>query len=161
MATAITALANVTISGSATTTVTFSSIVGTYRDLFLVISGTNSVDANLYFRLNGDSASNYYINGISGNGSTASAQNGNYSGWFFNANARIGTGIANFTFDILDYAATDKHKNALVAANRADAATERFAMRWANTAAITSIVATVTAGNLVAGTSFALYGVSA
>jgi hypothetical protein len=161
MASALTPLANLTISGSSTASVTFSSISSAYRDLMLVVSGTNSVDANLYFRLNGDSGSNYNATGMSGNGSSASPQGGNYSGIFFNANARIGTSAANFKLDFLDYSATDKHKTVLYLADRSDSATERWVSRWSNTAAISSIVGTVTSGNLVAGTTFALYGVSA
>lgn len=163
MASAWTPMANITISGSSTTSVTFSSISGAYRDMVLVVSGTNSVDANLYFRFNGDSGSNYWNIGMRGNGSSAlqAGGGGSSTGFFFNNSARIGTSEAMFSLNFLDYSVTDKHKSYLVSADRADAATERYFGRWDNTAAITSIVATVTSGNLVAGTTFTLYGVTA
>lgn len=159
--TALTGLANYTVSGSSTTTVTFSSISGSYRDLVLSINGTNSVDANLYVRFNSDSGSNYDYVLLYGNGSSVTAGSGNQTGMFFNNLARIGTAQSHFLLNIMDYAATDKFKSALIAADKSSAATERFYFRWANTAAITSITCTVASGNLVAGTTLELYGVSA
>lgn len=157
---AITAIANATISGSTTTTVTFSSITSAYRDILVVVSGTNSVDANLVFRFNSDSGSTYTRIGISGNGSTFSSSLSSLTGINFNNNARIGTTAANFALQVMDYVATDKHKPVLAISDRSDAAAERHMFRWANTAAITSISALVTGGNLVAGTTFTLYGIS-
>lgn len=156
-----TPLAEYTVSGSSTTSVTFSSISALYRDLVLVINGTNSVDANLYLRFNSDSGSNYDYALMYGNGSSAVAGSGNQTGIFFNNVARIGTAQSQFEINILDYAQTNKKKTLLASADRAGAATERYVFRWDNTAAITTIACIVASGNLVAGTTFTLYGVSA
>jgi hypothetical protein len=160
MATAITPLANLTVSGSTTTTVTFSSISGLYRDLMLVINGQNSADANMYLRFNGDSATNYFAVYLSGTGSSATSGTESNTGFFFNDNSRIGTENAMFTVNILDYTATDKHKVYSAGATRAGQGVERHIGRWANTSAITSISVNVASGNLVAGTTLALYGIA-
>ena len=55
--------------GSAQATVTFSSIVGTYRDLVLIINSTpttSNVTGNM--RFNSDTGVNYYMTGMRGNG---------------------------------------------------------------------------------------------
>lgn len=153
-------LANLTVTGSSTNTVTFSSIDGSYRDLVLVINGTNSVDANLYLRINSDTA-NYAGVLMFGNGSSVGSFTDAPTGIFFNNYARIGTAASQFVLNFMDYSATDKHKTVLASADKSSAATERYCYKWGSTSAITNIVCTVTTGNLVAGSTFALYGVSA
>lgn len=158
---AIVALANTTITGSSTTSVTFSSISSSYRDLLLVVSGTNSVDTNLVIRFNGDTSSNYAGVVIYGTGTAASTVWNSSTGLNFNTATRFGTGPAVFAFNIFDYTQTNKSKHVSVIADRHDTNTARWIMRWNSTTAITSVTALVTGGNMVADTTLTLYGVSA
>lgn len=65
----MTLLSTTTLSGSS---VTVSSISGSYTDLKIVIKNAyNSGDSDLYFRLNGDTGSNYQYVFINSNGSSA------------------------------------------------------------------------------------------
>jgi alpha-D-ribose 1-methylphosphonate 5-triphosphate synthase subunit PhnL len=151
-------IANTTL-GSNTASVTFSSIVGTYRDLLLVVQGTTTSGQNVTLQFNSDTGSNYIIAhmyGGSGQGTSTVTSTFMYANYFANWDSVQ----ANIVANILDYTATDKHKTALIRDNSTSTYTEAIAGRWANTAAITSIK--VAASTLFStGTSFALYGVVA
>jgi hypothetical protein len=61
--------------GSATATVTFSTISGSYTDLILVISAFTGDDLAAYtIRLNGDTGSNYSVTSLEGQGTSAVSQ---------------------------------------------------------------------------------------
>lgn len=162
MASAYKALANLTLSSSAST-VTFSSISGNYRDLVLVISDIKmSTDATVYIRYNSDTGSNYNQVFMSGQGSVTASQSANSTRFdigYYTYASTTDTGF-NIEADILDYTATDKHKTAIVRSNRASAGTESFAARWASTSAITTIALIASTGTFSSGTKFALYGVT-
>lgn len=157
------ALANVTL-GSSAASVTFSSINQGYRDLVLVVNGTwanTNSSAQMRFEFNSDTTStNYNRVSMYGDGSTAysAASNTNSfpgSSWGFGNPAPLWQVVANF----LDYSATDKHKSYLVRTDDAANSLSANALRWSNTAAITSI--RVAAGlSLGAGTTLALYGIA-
>lgn len=162
MATAITPLANITLSSSAST-VTFSSISQAYRDLVLVLSPIATSETNLIIRFNSDSGSNYsYVNmngnqysGTgSGNGTANAIRTGTWS--------LIPTSAGFFQkTEIFDYSVTDKHKTVLTRIDRPTISTEAWSHRWASTSAITSIVIAAEGVSLASGTVIALYGVSA
>jgi hypothetical protein len=67
-----TPLATVTL-GSSASSVTFSSIPATYRDLILVVDGTTNATHNVGMRFNGDTGNNYFMVTAFGNGSTTSS----------------------------------------------------------------------------------------
>jgi hypothetical protein len=156
---AMTPVANTTLS-SATANVTFSSIVGTYRDLILVVQGSTTGAANVRFRFNGDSGSNYnfvFFAGAAGQQvSGTTTQDYMYANYYANWD----TGQANVIINIMDYAQTDKHKIVAIRSNAPTTYTEAIAGRWASTSAITSIAINAS-GQFATGTSFSLYGVSA
>ena len=60
----------------------------------------------------------------------------------------------------MDYSATDKHKSALSRANNAEIGTMASALRWANTAAITSIESFAFSNSWAAGGTVNLYGIA-
>jgi hypothetical protein len=159
---AYTALANVTL-GSNTSTVTFTSISQSYRDLVLVIEGRSTISENPTMRFNADTGSNYPMVNMYGTGSLARSA-GSGSAYFF-----IGYGVtfesayrASAIINIMDYSATDKHKSVLIRDDNSVIATEAQAGRWASTAAVNSISCFFNFGaNWTTGTTFALYGVSA
>jgi hypothetical protein len=155
-------LATITLASSAST-ITFSSIPATYRDLILVTSATISAAATSsggFIRFNGDTGSNYTRvmmfaeSSISSNQATQT----NLDMWAESQNSP-----AIVRFDILDYSATDKHKTALSRADRGGVRTVASANRWANTAAITSITITSPdsgSKSYIAGSTFNLYGIA-
>ena len=161
MASAITALATTTLGANASS-VTFSSIPATYRDLRLVVSGAESAagstDARL--RANGDAGLNYTRVYIFGDG--ASAVSGTNTMTEFQAWYAADT-VGNAIIDIMDYAQTDKHKTLLTRSNNASATsngTSAQAQRWASTAAITSLTWSLTSTyTFNAGTTISLFGI--
>ena len=155
-----TPLANITLSGAAST-VTFSSISGSYRDLVLIIEntqGTGTTAAGLRLRFNSDTGSNYsYVNMV-GSGSATSSGSGTLTEV---VGGLVDPAKSIVVYNILDYSATDKHKTVLVRGDNSAVNTTATAVRWAHTAAITTILAYPSSGTFAAGSSFALYGVSA
>jgi hypothetical protein len=152
-----TPLATVTL-GSSASSVTFSSISATYRDLVIVLDGTATANTVLRFRYNGDTGNNYERVGMSGNGTSASPFSG------VNTSLRLvgwRTARTNAIHQVMDYSATDKHKTSLTRANATDSETVAAAGRWANTAAITSIELSLDANQFATGSTFALYGIAA
>lgn len=159
---AYTALANVTL-GSNATTVTFSSISQSFRDLVLVGQVQHNSGASpLFGRINGLSTGIYQTVRMSGDGSsTSSSATGLVSSLDFAVgNNLIGTSLNNiFTIQYMDYSATNKQKSILVRAGRDDFMVMATAGRAADTNAITSLNLFIN-GQFVAGSTFSLYGVS-
>ena len=151
-----TPLANVTL-GSTTLSVTFSSIPATYRDLILITNGKATAGDDYFILFNGDTAgSNYSKVLMVGNGSSAAS----FASISSNAAAIYETdGV--WIHQIMDYSATDKHKTCLVRSNTAGTNVIAGTTRWANTAAITSVIVKPGSANLVSGSTFSLYGVIA
>jgi hypothetical protein len=155
-----TPLANVTL-GSAASSLTFSSIPATYRDLIVVVSAAGSTTLEGRLRLNGDSGSNYNYNRMSGSGSAATgADAANQSSAFLSAIAQATTTARmQMNINIMDYSATDKHTTIINRADQAENGTDAIVNRWANTAAVTSVQILTSTGNWASGSTFALYGV--
>lgn len=159
MASAIVALANITL-GSAQASVTFGSIPATYRDLRLVISAkVVTQGAPLQIRFNGDSGSNYSTIYMYGTGSSSGSGSATTSLGYLDVLGADTTAPTVNTLDIMDYSATDKHKTAINRNSAPANGAQAMAIRWANTAAITSMVLDTGNGNYATGTSFALYGI--
>jgi hypothetical protein len=162
-----TPLSNITL-GSTATSVTFGSIPATYRDLILIIEGSPADTSfpAVWLRANSDTGSNYSYVRMTGNGSSAASLS-NASQTVLQIGSAFGLGgttasRANFVVQIMDYSATDKHKSVLSRANTPNNGVEAATSRWANTAAITTIQALVSAGaGFATGTTFSLYGVIA
>ena len=145
---------------SASASVTFSSIPSGYRDLVLVFE-VKGATTNAYtgLRFNGDSGSNYSYVNMRGNGSSALSNSGTLN------NAAVGavfseastTEAATAIVQIMDYSATDKHTT-LLTRDKSVGIVSASAVRWANTAAVTSIQILDTGGaNYAAGSTFSLY----
>jgi len=154
-----TPLATVTL-GSSASSVTFSSIPATYRDLIIVLDGTSSQTDSGCVRFNGDSGNNYSTVLMGGNGSTTFSDSiPNSSKAFFGTKF---TNRTNAIIQVMDYSATDKHKTFLARESTAQNEVRADCARWANTAAITSIeLSHFGATNFSTGSTFSLYGVIA
>ena len=155
-----TALANVTL-GSTASTVTFSSINQTYRDLLLVTTAIGSVSTNLNGRLNNDTGSAYHFVSAGGNGSTTLSQSGGPGTAFLWNDRSLLTTTTPLTtiINFMDYSVTDKHKTVLVRSGNSANGVSMLVNRWESTSAITTILIYPGSGSFAIGSSFALYGV--
>lgn len=155
-----TAIASQTLTSSASS-VTFSSIPGTFRDLVLVAQATTTGATTRAIRLqfNSDTGSNYSVVNMSGDGSSASSTTSTTTSFTVGPCAMtiVGQGI----MQIMDYSATDKHKSVLTRNDNAEGSLTAYAQRWANTSAVTSIYLFPNLDSFAAGSTFSLYGVSA
>lgn len=164
MATALTPLANLTL-GSSAASVTFSSISGSYRDLLLVgqFSATAST-STAYIEFNGVAN---FCSSVTMAGNGTSIYSANNSGP--DAQAALGqwTGTTNtslnhaLSVNFLDYAQTDKHKSVLYRNSASAAGAEAGCIRFASTSALSSFRIFLNSSTFIAGSTFALYGVSA
>jgi hypothetical protein len=154
-----TALATRTLASTATS-VTFSSIPATYRDLICVVStpAPSSSPASVLLQINSDTGSNYsYVNMRGTGAATASAT----ETITYVAVAQISTSQNNFIVQFLDYSTTDKHKSILSRSNSPAHLVLATAGRWANTAVITSFKLDMGGATFAVGSTFSLYGVIA
>lgn len=166
------AIATNTVSGSSTTTVTFSSISSTYTDLFIVFSGSFSAgDTSLVIRFNGDTGSNYSYTLLEGNGSSASSTRGTSTDKIYLSALAVsigsGTNISTQTINVMNYANTTTYKTAIGRVNTASNSTSYLGTSagvglWRNTAAINSVSLIAGGGyTITAGSTFTLYGILA
>ena len=155
-----TALANITL-GSSASSVSFSSIPASFRDLVLVINADGTSQTELYVRMNGDTASTYTAIRMQGSGSVAaSATYSGTGGMRLNGNGDIMTDFSfNAVIQLLDYSATDKHK-LLLSRTSSSGGVDANAGRWPSTSAITSVRAYPNVGSFDVGSTFALYGIA-
>lgn len=145
---------------SAASTVTFSSISGTYTDLRIVYATTASGDAGNFLRFNSDGSSNYSRTGLYGNGSSAGS-NIDTSATGIYGPFTMSSAITSNTIDIMNYSNATTYKTCLVRAGAANNSTLVSAGLWRSTSAITSISITCDGANFVAGSTFTLYGIKA
>jgi len=154
---------------SATATVTFSSISGSYTDLVLVAIGKTtdgSAYKNLFVKPNNDTNANYSRTYVGGDGSTTySNRTTNISDGlqcgYLQGSGSIQTSITSF----FNYSNTTTYKTVLTRyggnTDGADKQTNAQVGLWRSTSAITSLVLSASAGNIDAGSTFTLYGIKA
>lgn len=148
--------------GSAQSSVTFSSISGSYTDLVLVVSGkrdTGSAD-DFLVRFNGDSGSNYSRTFLYGDGTTAaSGRESNQT------SAKLlymdSTNWTATTLVFFNYSNSTTYKTAMNRTNLPGVVTSTNVALWRNTAAITSISITASSNNIASNSTFTLYGIKA
>lgn len=152
------ALATLTASGGETS-VTFSSIPASYRDLVLIIKTTSASITNQLLRINGDSGSNYSYVTMTGDSGGASSGSGTLTSALLTQSSKTD----NFSItQLMDYSATDKHTTLL--SRQKDGTDEQvhgYAGRWANTAAVTSLEIRTSSNSYASGSTFSLYGIEA
>lgn len=158
------AIATTTVSSS-TSTITFSSIPGTYTDLRLVAQAKCSGTRDLEFRFNGDAGTNYSTTWLFNNSNSLGTAKGNnqtfgYLDW-------VGASTDDnytATVDIMNYSNTTTYKTVLNRAGRAAVGSDVVVNMWRSTAAITSISLSfqhVGGATIEAGSIFSLYGIAA
>lgn len=150
--------------GSSQSSVTFSSISGSYTDLVLVIGGTSNGLAGCTLQFNGDTGSNYSNTVMYGIYTTAGIQNARST----NATnigdlGQLDTIESTVIIQIQNYSNSTTNKTVL---GKGGTTTNGIIMAavglWRNTAAITSIVVGIqNAKTFSSGTVFSLYGIAA
>lgn len=156
---AMTALQTTTL-GTSASSVTFSSIPATYRDLYLVIfAKTTAGSYGFEARLNGDSGNNYsriQMGAITSRFTGTSSASNAMESFIFNTSTSGQIAI----MQIMDYSATDRTKTILVRSNDGDYITLATGYRWADTSAVTSVLVQGNDGeSLAAGSTLSLYGI--
>ena len=158
-----TPIATNTLSSTASS-VTFSSIPGTYKDLVLVSfpKRTTQADAAIYAYPNSDTTGNLASHtGLYGDGTNASSNrrsNSNGVRVGVIGTGEAGTQIAQF----MNYANTNVFKTVLSRENRAEEYAFANVSLWRSTTAITSLLIQVSdASNFASGSTFTLYGIGA
>lgn len=156
-------IATTTLS-SAQSSVTFSSISGSYTDLILISfpKRTTQADAAIYAYPNSDTTGGLASHtGLYGNGTSAlSNRRSNSNGVRIGVigTGQAGTQIAHF----MNYANTNVFKTVLSRENRAEEYTFANVSLWRSTTAITSLLIQVSDGsNFDTGSTFTLYGIKA
>jgi len=160
MAATYTPIASITL-GTATATVTFSSIPQTYTDLILVGSLNTTASLDYSFRLNSDTTAIYSTTRLTGNGSAASsARLSNYTLGYINALSGA-TGQHSFIINLMNYTNTTTYKSALVRYDNSATETMVRAHLYRSTSAISTISIQTDSSTFVTGSTFNLYGIQA
>lgn len=163
-------IATVTVGSGGAATISFTSIVGTYKHLQIRSIQRNSTSGSGIqiglTQFNSDTGANYSRHNLIGNGSAASASAAtSTTGVWLGVMPQTGDTANAFgasVMDILDYADTNKYKTTRslegLDLNGSGEANFRSGS-WRSTSAITSILITPTSGNFLQYSSFALYGI--
>jgi hypothetical protein len=162
------ALDKVTV-GTATSSITFSSIPSTYTDLFVVCSilpsSTSFYTPSLQF--NGDTASNYSGTWVYGQGSSAaSSRNSSQTQMALDnyaATPAVGYPMI-VNFSVMNYSNTTTNKTVISRGNDVFASageTSATVGLWRSTSAVTSLTVKGNGANFAVGSTFSLYGISA
>ena len=162
-------IATHTVTGSASTSYTFTAIDQTYTDLFLVCNIT-AVAFGQGFRFQYgtsgtiDTGNNYSYTWVSGTGSTTPSgrvtnTNQGQFGWAAQGSS---TGFTVLTCNIQNYSNTSTRKTAINRSDDAGAETSALVNLWRSTAAITDIRLFPSNGNTMGvGSMLTLYGIKA
>ena len=163
-----TPIATTTLSSSQST-VTLSSISGSYTDLICVITRKtgSSVYEDMKMQINGDTGNSYSTTTVAG-WSTNSVESLRYSNQSSNicvdADA-YSSKTANYynpvIIQLMNYSNTTTYKTWLVRGGNTETGVEAMAGLWRSTNAITSLTFSLTANSFSSGSTFTLYGITA
>jgi hypothetical protein len=150
--------------GSNQSSVSFTSISGSYTDL-VIITNVSGNDGAICIRFNNDTGSNYSSTQIRGNGTTATsnrASNGTYIGGTSNLSVTAGS-LQTAIWNIQNYSNTTTYKTIVFRDGMASHITGATAGLWRSTSAITRIDLSPEFGSQVfySGSTFTLYGIKA
>jgi hypothetical protein len=156
------AIGTVVVGAGGQSTITFSSIPGTYKHLQIrAIAKASGTNFNPMMRFNSDTGSNYSWHYIYGDGNTASAGGGTSQTFIYNSITSTNANIYNgFIIDILDYANTSKFKTTRELSGQdrnSNGEINFFSGNWRSTSAVTSI--TFSNGTFDQYSQFDLYGI--
>jgi hypothetical protein len=155
-------------------TITFSSIPATYQHLQLRIlarGSAASAGADLWFRLNSDTATNYAQHTLMGDGSAASAAGianstsmyANVAGSSIPAASATASAMGTIIVDIHDYVSTTKNKTLRTFGgfdvNGTGGRIYLSSGLWRSTTAVNAITVNLDSGNFTTSSVVSLYGI--
>jgi hypothetical protein len=147
--------------------VTFTSIPQTYTDLVLVASPKCDGTRDLQIRVgNGtlDTGSNYSATAIWANNANTTGSNRNssatymYSNYYAGATATEGENVRTYHFN--NYSNTNKFKSVLSRSSTASLGVDLLVGTWRSSSAINTLSMFPLSGDIVAGSTFTLYGIA-
>lgn len=146
--------------GTTQNQVDFSSIPGSYTDLVLIMTGGVTSSADVWLRMNGDTASNYSRTRLYADGTTvASSRNSSVSAIFVSVGT-VGSN-ANMVIQIQNYSNATTYKTSLTRFNSSTYVSTSVGL-WRSTSAITSLTLKAEAADtFTSGSTFTLYGIKA
>jgi hypothetical protein len=153
--------------GTATNTVTFSSISQTYTDLILVCTGKNSTAYDgIDIRVgNGslDTGSNYAIIAVNGNGSNAQSFRDSNASSMTNMGITSASKVQVSTYHFMNYSNTTTYKTVLGRSSVQDFRVAAIVGLWRSTSAINtvSLRSDNASYNFTVGSTFTLWGIKA
>jgi len=150
--------------GSNTASVTFSSIPATYTDLVLIVNfGKSTSNPSVYIQFNSDTANNYSVTTLQGDGTTASSTRSSNNGGLFVNFINPGTGITtNVIASIMNYSNTTTFKTSLFRYNESSTGAAETVGLYRSTSAINTVkVAFDNASLYLSGSTFTIYGIKA
>ena len=150
--------------GTASSSVTFSSIPQTYTDLVLIVFvKSNSINDDMFMQFDSDTAGNYSHTVVRGQGTSASSSRGtNVTGArFSDQGSPRTTDSCTSIIHLLNYSNATTYKSVLARSNNASVGVDMFASIWRSTSTIDSIKVYPASGNMAVGSTFTLYGIKA
>jgi hypothetical protein len=156
-----------TITGSATSSVDFTSISSAYTDIVLVFYCKSNSTNNPTLRLTFNGSSTGYSGRQMYGSATTPVSNNNTNASFISIARAAGMpSVANETalvlLHIMDYASTNKYKSVFAQVNSYENGGELDIGVWANNAAINRItIDTPTSNDFAVGSVMTLYGIKA
>ncbi len=145
--------------GSSQSSVTFNTL-GTYTDIVMSINAGESVGEYLKLTFNSDTGSNYSRTFMYGTGSSAvSSRASNATSIFLNCGTTSANGA--ILVHLQNYRNTNIYKTVIARNAMAGSLTMQNVGLWRNTDAITSITLTGGDANILAGSTFTIYGIQA
>jgi hypothetical protein len=148
-----------TVTVSASSSVSFTSIPSTYTDLVIVIDGTSTTGAEMFVRFNSDSGSNYSFLQFYSDGSSVGRDIRNNQ-----TEGRIGsirTAQNSVICNIFNYANTTTFKTSTSRDGTGTVITNTFTNLWLSTSAINAIQIFPPTGQFNGGMVFTIYGIKA
>ena len=154
MATTYEPIATTTL-GTATATITFSSIAATYTDLKIILVATSTAANAPRIQFNSDTATNYQYTMMRGNGASAAASVADTTNALLSSGDVSTTIPGMFEIDILNYAGSSRkaYFSSFSLDQNGSGTVGRLVGLWNNTAAITQIVLSNTATTFKIGTT--------
>jgi hypothetical protein len=149
--------------GSATGTVTFSSISSAYTDLILVARGTALSNTGWGLKFNNDSGTNYSSTYLEGNGTSAISERQTSVGLMRTCWNSLWTSStpANTIISIQNYSNSTTFKSSVWRSNNSSNYVEAGVGLWRNTNAINRIDIVTTSADFATGADFTIYGIKA
>ena len=154
--------------GAASYQIEFTSISATYTDLRIVLvcrSDYGSTPSLVNLRLNANSATNYSVTQLIGDGSTATSSRESTKAQIFCGDYPTATATSGIfgliTIDVFSYAGST-YKTVLVTNSQdmnGSGAVRRSVGLWRSTSAVTSLQLQSGNGDFIAGTTATLYGI--